>query len=111
MNDHQDLPEPQFGERVTFSRDLVRAHEERMGERFGRPVAEHWRTWKRSLIEEHREGIVIGSRTLMNLERKYIGYEEGWENNLTTAERFKAYLIAYDMRRKPVLVLPADIRR
>lgn len=101
-----------LGQRVRFSRDLVKSREWRSRPSKRNPermTDEHWRVWKPSLIVQEREGIVVGTRTLMNVEQVFIGYEEGWDNDLATAERFQAVLVAYDIRRKPVFVLPEEL--
>lgn len=112
-------PEPfTLGETVTISRALSKVHETRQKEnQVGRMITEHWRVWKpTSLLAVTGDvptavGIVIGTRTLMNVNRVYIGYEEGWDNDLSTAERFQAVWVSYDLRRKPVFVLPEDVHR
>lgn len=60
--------------------------------------------------EEHRwpggEGVIVGKRTLSNGRASW--QEEGY-TQYTIKETFIAYLIAYDLRRKPVHVLPEHI--
>lgn len=54
-----------------------------------------------------RSGVVIGTRTLANGERHYLGYEEGIA--FIPEETFRAYLVAYDLHRNPVYVLEEHI--
>lgn len=60
--------------------------------------------------EEHRwpggEGVIVGKRTISNGDVNY-RYDEG--SDYVAAEYFTAYLIAYDLYRKPVHVLPEHI--
>lgn len=109
-----------LGETVTINRALVKAHEQRSRPSKWNPekfTDEHWRVWKPASLlgvtgdTETAVGIVIGTRTLMNVERVFVGYEEGWDNDLSSAERFQAVWVAYDLRRKPVFVLPEDAHR
>lgn len=58
--------------------------------------------------ETGRTGIVIGVRTLANGLREYLGYEEGIA--FVPAEHLRAYVIAWDMGRKPALVLPEHVK-
>jgi len=53
------------------------------------------------------EGIIIGKRTLVNGNNQYNGYDE--PIIFIPKERFTAYLVAFDLRRKPVHVLPEHI--
>lgn len=109
-----------LGETVTINRALVKKEEQRSRPATHNPermTNEFWRVWKpvplRSAIwdRDTAVGIVIGTRTLMNVERFHVGYDEGWDNNLATAERFQAVWVSYDLRRKPVFVLPEDAHR
>ena len=109
-----------LGETVTITHALVKSTEQRSRPSTWNPhrmTYEYWRIWKsvplRQAIwdRDTAVGIVIGTRTLMNVERYHVGYEEGWDNNLSTAERFQAVWVSYDLRRKPVFVLPEDAHR
>jgi hypothetical protein len=53
------------------------------------------------------EGIIIGKRTLSNGNNHYNGYDEPIVYE--PKERFTAYLVAFDLQRKPVHVLPEHI--
>lgn len=61
--------------------------------------------------EEHRwpggEGIIVGKRTLSNGNLRWLG--EGAGNSYDPVESFTAYLVAYDLRRKPLYVHPEHI--
>lgn len=97
----------QLGDRVHFQNPLVRNFRRVDREKYGRKVSIDLKVWEPNPFAARREGIVVGVRTLSNGERVYIGYEEG----LTFApeEHFTAYLVAFDMRRKPVHVRPEDL--
>lgn len=53
------------------------------------------------------EGVIVGQRTLANGENNYNGYDEPIV--FVAKERFTAYLVAFDLRRKPVYVLPEHL--
>jgi len=63
-----------------------------------------WKYWDTKLITP-REGIYIGTRTLFNGEREYIGSEEGVA--FYPREHFRAALVVFSERENPVLV-PID---
>lgn len=54
-----------------------------------------------------RRGILVGVRTLANGTVEYLGHEEG--SVFRPEERLTAYLVAYDLRRQPVFVLPEHL--
>lgn len=85
--------EIQLGTKVTFDKYLRRVSNR------GR------KTWETTPLLA--EGVLIGVRTLANGRREG-GWEEPWY--FIPSEHFRAYLIAYDLRRKPVYVRPADVR-
>lgn len=94
---------PTLGARINFTHFLRRAHKPSSPR--GR---REWSPCPNSLpglpVAVIRPGIVIGVRTLANGEVDY-----GWEDNPTVfyaKEHFTAYLVAYDVHRKPVYVLP-----
>lgn len=96
-----------LGDSVTFTWHLTRKYESVPQPAYGRKV---WRTelWPGQPEPEPREGIVIGVRTLTNGINEYYGYDQPIQYR--PKESVKAYLVAYDMRRKPVLVLPEHLR-
>lgn len=101
---------PTLGERITFTHSLHRRSG--WGEHFGtRPG--HRKAWEPRpaswLIRqaENLHGIVVGIRTLSNGHVTYGDWEDG--GHVYHADKdgsFTAYLVAYDVRRKPVYVLP-----
>jgi hypothetical protein len=109
-----EIDAPVLGQPVTFTRTLTRRTEYRDRESYGRKVRDRWKVWKWEHYPgqpepEPQSGVLIGIRTLANGRAEYehdagvVFYPEG-------AERFTAYLIAHDLRRKPVLVLPEHTR-
>jgi len=100
------MSEYTFGQSVQFTRSLVRRYEHGGTSWEGRKV------WKAEQYPgqpdpEPTPGIVVGVRTLANGTNTYGGYDEPIQFKAT--ERFTAYLVAHDMRRKPVLVLPEHL--
>lgn len=99
-----------LGQSVEFTWHVERRTEYREAEHYGRRVSERWRVWKPQAYPGQPEpdptgGIVVGVRTLANGRAEY-EHEAGMIWDPVTAERFRAYLVAYDLRRKPVFVLP-----
>jgi hypothetical protein len=56
----------------------------------------------------YMEGVIVGWRTLANGR---VTYGNDWDGSdqFRPTEHFKAYLVAYDLRRKPVYVLPENL--
>lgn len=52
-------------------------------------------------------GIIVGKRTLSNGNVSVLGYDEPILYRPT--EHFQAYMVAFDLRRKPVFVLPEHL--
>jgi hypothetical protein len=65
-----------------------------------------WKTTGTLVRPESREGIVVGIRHLSNGTVRY--FPDG-ETDYRPTEHFPALLVAFDLRRKPVFVLPADV--
>ncbi|WP_461169295.1 hypothetical protein [Arthrobacter sp. Z1-15] len=102
----------QLGQRVTYSEHL-RRREAGTGEFGLRPD----RLWSSNAghfsgegWEEHRwpggEGVIVGKRTLSNGTANWLG--DGGTEYVPTWH-FTAYLIAHNLHRKPVYVLPEHI--
>ena len=103
------MTEYQLGQRVTYTEHLRRRFaqpgEFKMGDKI-------WSNNHGPLYREgHRwpggEGVIVGKRTLSNGNLRWLGEEGG--NSYISTESFTAYLIAYDLHRKPVHVLPEHI--
>lgn len=98
-----------LGQRVTYS-EHIRRRSAQPGEFLGPN-----KIWSNSLgplyLEGHRwpggEGVIVGKRTLSNGNTRWLGEDDG--NGYEPTEHFTAYLVAYDLRRKPVHVLPEHI--
>jgi hypothetical protein len=94
-----------LGQRVRFTRPLRRisTHLEGVRGRYGKI----WVPLPVIGKPVEQEGIVVGKRTLANGENGW------WEEEVGTVfypkERFTAFLIAFDLRRKPVFVRPEDV--
>lgn len=58
-------------------------------------------------VPEVRTGVIVGKRTLADGEAQYYASDEpvSW----SPKHHFEAYLVAYDLRRRPVYVLVEDI--
>jgi hypothetical protein len=84
-----------------YSDQLPHDHKHRSG---------YLKVWKRNPYlkrDDTREGVIVGSRTLANgyatwayADEPIVFYPE---------EHFTAYLVAYDLRRRPVYLLPSDV--
>lgn len=71
-------------------------------------IMHHLKLWKvRPSTDRQGDGILIGKRTLVNGERDFLGYDEGVA--FRRGESFSAWLVAYDMQRNPVYVLPEHL--
>ena len=103
-----------FGDKISFYNHLIRR---------GSTDATNARYWKSDIFRyewikvngRHRQkplittGIIIGSRTLRDGHIVYESHDDGQESCFITDKIFKAYLVATDMKRNPVYVLPKDI--
>lgn len=98
----------QFGQPVEFTRHLTRRYRHDPSGRYATGL-KVWTSedYPGQPDPEPCPGIVIGIRTLSNGTNHYHGDDEPITYRAT--ERFTAYLVAYDMRRKPVLVLPEHL--
>lgn len=93
----------ELGQRVTFRRPLERVwdHSRKRWTDDPKPHLSGW-DWYREARDRERSGVIVGKRTLAN-GRVHLGsYDE--PTTFEAEERFEAYLIAYALRRKPVLV-------
>lgn len=87
-----------LGQKVKFRFPLKRVAERKT----------YRKVWKPQTQREHatfREGIIVGVRTLSDGKARYSYYEAEYRADT----HYRAYIVAYDIRRKPRLVLPADI--
>lgn len=102
-----------FGQDVEFTRTLVRrGKQESRQDSHGRTICPWVKRWESEHYPgqpepEPTRGIVVGTRFLANGALGGGSWDE--PVSFTTEERFRAYLIAYDLHRKPVLVLPEHI--
>lgn len=99
-----------LGDRVTFTRTLSRRGVDVLDrERGRRRFRREWSSeeYPGQPEPEPREGIVVGVRTLADGSVDY-SYEE--PAVFVADRRFRAYLIAFSVHRKPVLVLPEHVR-
>jgi len=93
---------PQFGARVVFDHYLVRQSN-------GGNFREIPREWAAAPIDP-TEGIIIGTRTLTNGAIENLPTRSGYDIDVVPTyvprEHFRAYVVAFDMHRKPFYVLP-----
>lgn len=104
-------PEFEFGDPVRFVFHLRRRTVHR---RQAKPYGQgdyqaHLKIWT-PLAGDLRHGIVIGKRLLANGEVTY-DYDYGTQWMPDKAEHFTAYLVATDLRRNPVYVLPEHLNK
>jgi hypothetical protein len=98
-----------LGERVHFDYTDILRREEVRGAAFGNvPVRKEWRKTQWGKRGDVRHGLIIGVRTLSNGVIEW-NYEEPIQ--FYPDLYFTAYLIAFDLRRVPVYLLPDDVTR
>lgn len=99
-----------LGERVWFTKPLQR----RMREEHPNTYNTGWlKVWEPvphhgTDSEPVREGIVVGVRWLANGKNRYSGYDEPIV--FEPRERFRAVLVATNLRRRAVFVLPENVK-
>lgn len=106
----------ELGDRVIFTRSLHRRNVSRdtvVGEWPNeRTVYRNYKEWTLERWigdqppEDPRPGIVIGKRTLAN---GYLHYDYDTGATFEPDEHLTAYVVAYDLHRNPVYVLPEHI--
>lgn len=89
----------QLGERVTITQKLHRSTRDRL-----QPHT-LLKLWEPAELAAPQSGIIVGKRTLVN---GYITFEE-YGTRFTPEQYFPAYLVAQNMRDKPVYVLRVHI--
>jgi len=96
----------ELGQRVRYSEHIRRRHS-RPGEFLGpnRIWSNHGGPGLDDQPWEGGEGVIVGKRTLTEGNT----YWHGESTEYTPTRSFTAYLIAFDLRRKPVHVLPEHI--
>jgi hypothetical protein len=72
------------------------------------PMRKEWRKTQWGKRGDVRHGLIVGVRTLSNGVIKW-NYEEPIQ--FYPDLHFTAYLVAFDLRRKPVFLLPDDVTR
>lgn len=98
----------ELGQQVTFTRTLARRGE--LAGEFKNVYRKFWTSegWPGQPEPEARQGIIVGYRHLTNGDNQGGTWDEPtWYR---AKERLTAYLIAFDIRRKPVLVLPEHVK-
>lgn len=86
-----------LGDKITFTHTLIRKRDTVRNN--VSPYPDRLRAWEKK--NHHiKRGIIIGIRRLSN--GKIIGYNE--DRCFMPKEYFLAYLVAYDLRKKPVYV-------
>jgi hypothetical protein len=98
-----------LGERVHFDySDILRRKEVRGAAFANVPVRKEWGKTEWGKRGDVRHGLIVGVRTLSNGVIEW-NYEEPIQ--FYPDLYFTAYLISYDLRRKPVYLLPDDVTR
>jgi hypothetical protein len=87
-----------LGQRVRYTKPLRRVED-------SGPWGKRHKTWSSYTLPEERRGVVVGYRTLQNGHREYV--DEGFY--FVPDGYVKAYLVSYDLHRKPEFVRPADL--
>jgi hypothetical protein len=96
-----------LGARVHFDySDILRRDEVRGGAFTNTLVRKEWRKTQWGKRGNVRTGIIVGVRTLSNGVIEW-NYEEPIQ--FYPDLYFTAYLVAFDLRRKPVYLLPDDV--
>lgn len=99
-----------LGQQVEFSHGdvLHRVWDHETRDQFNRTVTR--KVWKSSrwFRSDPVRGVVVGVRTLSNGRNEYQGYDE--PILYCPEDRFVAYLVAYDLHRKPVYVLRDNLK-
>jgi hypothetical protein len=90
-----------FGQAV-----VVRAELQRESSSHKRDAVYLLKEWQRRPLSAPREGIVVGSRMLQDGSVK-LDPEYGPDFRSTSC--FSAYIVYYNMRRRPMFVLPEDV--
>lgn len=60
-------------------------------------------------VPAQHEGVIVGQRTVQNNWVDWIGYDGG--SCAVPTKYISAYLVAYDLRKNPVYVLPEHMER
>lgn len=101
----------QLGQHVTYSEHLIRRAGYDEGAAYNARYTKNWTSDKYgfpgSTKTDGGQGIIIGKRTLANGVNHYNGDDE--PITFIPKERFTAYLVAYDLHRKPVYVRPEHL--
>jgi hypothetical protein len=96
-----------LGARVHFDySDILRRKEVRGAAFVNVPVRKEWKKVEWGKRGDKRHGIIVGVRTLSNGVIEW-NYEEPIQ--FYPDLYFTAYLVAFDLRRKPVYLLPDDV--
>lgn len=94
-----------LGQRVRFTTYLVRGY--KSGSSWMDPATKFWTPEDRlGKPNPGGEGVIVGRRTLADGTVRYLG-EDG--TTFTPSRHYTAWLVAFDLRRKPVHVLPEHL--
>jgi hypothetical protein len=105
----EDMPPLRLGTPVAFDYSDILRRQEVRGSAFSNvPVRKEWRKTQWGKRGDLRHGLVVGVRTLSNGVIEW-NYEEPIQ--FFPDLHFTAYLVAFDLRRKPVYLLPDDVTR
>lgn len=100
-----------LGTKVEFINSLVRVKEAKKRKWIANIFKYNWiqdhNNFKKTPLRTN--GIIIGVRTLQNGYVIYESVDDGYAKVFICEEMFKAYLVAVDLKRNPVYVLPKDL--
>jgi hypothetical protein len=97
-----------LGERIHFDYSDILHRQSVTPYDLKQPMRKDWRKAQWGKRGDVRHGFIIGVRTLANGTLHW-NYEE--PTRFVADLYFTAYLVAFDLRRKPVYLLPDDVTR
>jgi hypothetical protein len=97
-----------LGDRVTFDYSDILHRQSITPYDLKQPMRKDWRKAQWGKRGDVRHGFIVGVRTLANGTLHW-NYEE--PTRFVADLYFTAYLVAFDLRRKPVYLLPDDVER
>lgn len=103
------VQEFELGDRVKFSRNLVRKGEREFNGANPAARSRYMKRWVPDSRIIERDGVIVGKRTIYDGERDHIGYDEGYI--FVKESQQEAYLVATNLRQNPVYVAPDEMEK